>query len=96
MDRSYIDEAERAREQARLGQELAEVKLRALERAKPKSPLESSFTDKSGRPMTIRTWESGDQASIRAYDTGKVQVLECVNPGQAGYANATLERSAGS
>jgi len=96
MDRPYFGESERASEQAKLGRELAEAKLRALERAKT-SKLESlpdlSFTDKSGRPITIRTWESGNQALIRAYDTGKCQVPEHVNPGQAGYANATLERS---
>jgi GNAT superfamily N-acetyltransferase len=55
------------------------------------------FTDKAGRPIAIRTWESGNQAYIRAYDTGKTQVPDhptMVYDGQAGFANARLERSA--
>jgi hypothetical protein len=65
-----------------------------MERAKGKSePLSDvSFSDKAGRPITIRTWESGNHAYFRAYDTSKAQVPEKINTGQAGYANATPEQ----
>lgn len=56
-------------------------------------PDDLEFTDKQGHSMAIRTWESGDHAYIRAYDTDRVNVPEQVNIGQAGYANVTLENS---
>jgi GNAT superfamily N-acetyltransferase len=90
-------EAERIETRIRVVEiERIETKLRALERAKTtkaEPPSDMSFTDKAGCPITVRTWESGQQAFIRAYDTSKVPVPEQVNIGQAGYANATLERS---
>lgn len=55
----------------------------------------NNFTDKAGRPITLRSWESGSQSFIRAYDTNKVEVPDTIGPGQAGYANATLEKSYG-
>ena len=96
MDKPLINESDNAQAQVKLEQELAEVKLRSLERnqTKTESPPNVEFTDKTGRPITVRTWESGNQAFVRAYDTSKVPVPENVNPGQAGYANATLEKSA--
>ncbi len=64
--------------------------------AEMQNPPDVSFTDDVGRPITIRTWKSGDQAYIRAYDIGKTQVPERVTPGLevggAGYANVTVER----
>jgi GNAT superfamily N-acetyltransferase len=90
-------EAERIETRIRVVEvEQSETKLRALERAKTtkvESPSDVSFADKVGRPITVRTWESGQQAFIRAYDTSKVQVPEHIDIGQAGYANATLEHS---
>ena len=91
-----IERAERARH---VDVELAETKLRALDRAKPagtEHPSDVQFTDNAGRPIAIRTWESGNQAYIRAYDTGQTQVPDhptMAYDGQAGFANVRLEYS---
>ena len=72
--------------------ELAETKLRSLERARSQTAThDTSFKDKVGHDISLRTWESGNHAYVRAYDTGKVQVPNTIDTGQAGYANAMLE-----
>jgi len=93
MDIAKPEELERTRETATSEAERAEVNFRAIERPKEQSTLshEISFTDEAGRSITTKTWESGNQAYIRAYDTAASEVPKDVNPGQAGYANATLE-----
>lgn len=53
-----------------------------------------NFADKTGRPIAMRTWESGDQYMIRAYDQDVQAPPEIPGVGQAGYANLTLERDA--
>lgn len=53
--------------------------------------LNSSFIDKLGRSIAVRTWESGNQAMVRAFDKSEGEVPEQPSVGQAGYANATLE-----
>lgn len=74
--------------------EKAEAKLRNLEHQTESSKINDSFfSDKAERPIHIRTWESGNHAYVRAYDTNKVTVPDRIDTGQAGYANATLERS---
>jgi GNAT superfamily N-acetyltransferase len=73
--------------------EQAEAKLRSFDRARAEkvAPNDSKFVDQANRPITVRTWESGSQAIVRAYDTSKVQVPDRVDTGQAGYANASIE-----
>jgi hypothetical protein len=90
-----FEDTERPEKEIEQATEAADLKLRSLERTKNKTepPSDVNYTDKAGRPMTIRTWESGNQAYVRAYDTSKVQVPDGINTGQAGYANATLERT---
>lgn len=57
------------------------------------APRTRNFTDKSGRFITLRSWESDKQTLIRAYDANKGPVPDTVSVGQAGYVNATLEKS---
>lgn len=96
MDHTKPENIERIERSSKAEIEKAEVNLRSLERKSAEQAgnvPDTEFIDKSGRSLTIRTWESGDRAYIRAYDTDKAPVPEHVNPGQAGYANASLERS---
>jgi GNAT superfamily N-acetyltransferase len=75
----------------------AEAKLQHIEQkgTGPDRPIpDSEIVDKAGRDITVRTWDSGDHAYIRAYDNGKGEVPENVNLGTAGKTNVTLEKQA--
>ena len=95
MDIKRFENAERAEETIKEQAELAEAKLRSIERSRTKSESipDTDITDKAGNPITVRTWESGNQAFVRAYDTNKVSVPDRTDIGQAGYANATIEQN---
>lgn len=51
-----------------------------------------SFVDQRGDPIILRIWEYDDSLSIRAYDLHQAQPPEKPHTGQAGYANARLEK----
>jgi len=55
-------------------------------------PDDTNFTDARGRPIIIRTFGSGDQKYIRAYDRDRQPPPEHLDRGQAGRANVHLER----
>jgi len=92
MDINRPEDVERQASSLPREAELAEAKLRSFERARPQTEThDTSFTDKAGHDVSLRTWESGNHAYVRAYDTAKVQVPDTIDTGQAGYANAMLE-----
>ena len=94
MDIRKPEDIERPEQSLKHQTELAETKIRAIERAKLPKPDTNSdvkMTDKADRPITVRTWENEHSVMVRAYDTDKVQVPERADIGQAGHAEATIE-----
>lgn len=57
------------------------------------APDDLSFDDHHGRPITVRSFPSGDQFYVRAYDRREGTPPERVDRGQAGRANVHLERN---
>jgi len=56
-------------------------------------PDDVNFTDRQGRPITVRTFPGSEQTYIRAYDrTQRVPPEHLDTKGQAGYANLRMER----
>lgn len=74
-------------------QRLSPIGQRAMQGRDVYSPRygDIDFTDGKGRPITIRTFHSGDQVYIRAYDRNKKAPPERLDAGQAGYANLKFE-----
>jgi GNAT superfamily N-acetyltransferase len=96
MKRDEVDQSEIKDTTEHVERDRAEANLRSIERrqtSQTEQPPDDSFTDKAGRPITVRSWESGDTLYARAYDTGRSPVPEHINVGQAGYINASIERS---
>lgn len=69
----------------------AKLQMKETQTVTERSIGDSHLVDKAGRDITVRTWESGNHAYIRAYDGAKGTVPENVDLGTAGRANVTLE-----
>jgi len=69
----------------------ARLQVKDTQTGTDRSVADSHLVDKAGRDITVRTWESGTQAQIRAYDSAKGAVPDRVDYGTAGRANVTLE-----
>lgn len=98
MDQVKPEAVEQAEKVSKFEVEQAELKLRSLERSgqvESTKIVDSSFTDKKGHPISIRSWEHPDRIFVRAYDTTKGPVPENINLGTAGRADAALERLSG-
>lgn len=95
MDYSKPEDLEQPEQSFQKETEMAESRIRAVERANPPKTevVDSTMTDKAGHPITVRSWESENGVMVRAYDTSKVSVPENPNPGQAGHAEAHFDRS---
>lgn len=69
----------------------AKLQMKETKNGTDRSIADSHLVDKAGRDITVRTWESGNHAYIRAYDGAKGTVPDRVDYGTAGRANVTLE-----
>lgn len=58
-------------------------------------PSDINFTDKKERPISVRTFPSGDSTYIRAYDNNVQSPPDTVSVGQAGHTNLHLEKEHG-
>lgn len=79
----------------KLENDIAEAQARTVERLpsiKPEKPPVTELTDRAGRSIAVKCWESSEQMFVRAYDTVKLPVPENIDRGTAGLANARLER----
>lgn len=90
-------ENELPRQEATQPQPLSDAGRRAMQggdTSSPEAPIpdDVSFSDNQARPITVRTFPSGDNFYVRAYDLQEGVPPETVDPGQAGYANVHLER----
>ncbi|MGC9398134.1 MAG: GNAT family N-acetyltransferase [Anaerolineae bacterium] len=92
--RESREATESHRDEVREKGRLSEAGRRALQGRdtyRPR-PDDTNFTDAQGKPITIRTFGSGDQKYIRAYDRDRQPPPERLDRGQAGRANVHLER----
>lgn len=96
MKHNKIDQAEGGDTTEQAERDRANENMRSLERqhaTRTERPPDDAFADKAGRPITVRSWESGDFLFARAYDTTRRPLPEHIDIGQAGYLNASVERS---